>query len=556
MKRDIRRLQEEKFNVLVIGGGIHGVMIARESALKGYRTAIIEMKDFGHATSANSLKILHGGLRYLQQADIRRMRQSIRSRKIFQQISPHLIDSVPFVIPTYGHGIMGKESMAVALKINDLISWDRNREIFEESYISNGKLISKEEMLRISPGIEKEGLNGGAVWYECVVNNTERLTLECLLNAEQYHLVAANYVKAQDFIIDNNKVLGVNVQDHSSSEEFEICADVLVNAAGPWFNDIIKLLPKVGNSNQQWSKAANIIVNKKIFPDYAVGISGIAKYDDQNSVINKGKRLYFFVPWQGQTMIGTSYKYYHGSVNDCRPQENDIMEIVEEVNSIYPDARLEWEDVTYYHTGILPAISSDSTTPTDVQLEKHSAIIDHKTDLKLDGLLSVKSVKFTTAPVIAEEVVKRISQKIQSAHTTNNSVTKTASVGSKTMNNRNSDIEKRLTNIYGARALQIINLMIDENQLEELVCKKPLITKAELSYLIQEEMVLTLEDVVMRRTGIGMLACPDEDSLKLIADFMAKELSWDESKKFDELHRVLNHFSLLKRNKHQAVETA
>jgi len=558
MKRDINKLKEEKFDVLVVGGGIHGVTIAREAALKGYKTAIIEMKDFGHATSANSLKIIHGGLRYLQQADIKRMRQSIRSRKIFQQLAPNLIQTIPFVIPTYGHGIMGKESMAVALRINDIISWDRNREISRENYIPGGKLISRKEMLKISPGIQKDGLNGGAVWYECLITNTERLTLECLLNVEEYDLVAANYVKALRFVSRENRVQGVIAQDYFRKEEFEINANIIVNAAGPWFGDIINLLPEPRKFSQPWSKAVNIVVNRRLFPDYAVGLLGSSKYDDQNTVINKGKRLYFFIPWQGQTMIGTSYKHYHGFADECRPEENDIVEILEEINTIYPEAKLTWEDVTFFHTGILPAAPSESTADADVQLEKHSTIIDHYSTEDLEGLLSVRSVKFTTAPVIAEEVLKRISKRLRPDQVNRLPSSKQKMLPSDESGphivNDSSDVEDRLINTYGNRAQRILNLMVGDPSLADLICGISQITKAELLYLIREEMALTLDDVVMRRAGIGMLACPNEDSLKSIVNFMANELSWDESRKFDEIDKVLSHYSLLQRNEQRAVE--
>ncbi len=180
MKRDIEKLSKDKFDILVVGGGIHGITVAREAARNGYKTALIEMNDFGHSTSFNSMKVIHGGLRYLQHGNLTRIRQSIRSRKIMQQVAPDLVKAVPFLVPTYGHGIRSKEAMGIAIMINDLISFDRNSDISAENHIPNGYTIGRDEVLKILPGINKDKLSGGAIWYEVVVQNTEKLLMRFL----------------------------------------------------------------------------------------------------------------------------------------------------------------------------------------------------------------------------------------------------------------------------------------------------------------------------------------------------------------------------------------
>jgi len=213
MKRDIEKLSKDEFDILVIGGGIHGITVAREAAKNGYKTALIEMNDFGHSTSFNSMKVIHGGLRYLQHGNLKRIRQSIRSRKIMQNVAPHLIKAVSFLVPTFGRGLKSKNIMRLALSVNDLISFNRNYNIAFQNRIPGGYVISREEILKLIPGINTEKFTGGAVWYEAVVQNTERMLLEFLYEANQYDFTAANYVVALEFINSDEDII-VSDSDH------------------------------------------------------------------------------------------------------------------------------------------------------------------------------------------------------------------------------------------------------------------------------------------------------------------------------------------------------
>lgn len=177
MHREVTRFASEVFDVLVIGGRIYGATVAYLASLQGLRVGLIEQKDFGHATSANSLKIIHGGLRYLQHADIRRMRESITSRRWLFSLVPHLVQPLACLRPTYGYGVNGKPALAIALAVNDVIAWDRNRGIRHDKHLPRGRTISREECLRLVPGLGGRELTGAALWYDgiatihSVVNN-------------------------------------------------------------------------------------------------------------------------------------------------------------------------------------------------------------------------------------------------------------------------------------------------------------------------------------------------------------------------------------------------
>lgn len=239
MKRDINRLTSQPFDAVVVGGGIHGATAYHELARQGLRVALIEKDDFGQATSANSLKILHGGLRYLQHLNFSRMRESIKSRWHYMDIAPHLIKPMPCLMATKGLGIQSKPIMAIALALFDIIAWDRNKNVPAENRVGRGKVISKQEILKIAPGINTQELTGAALWYDDLITNTERMTLAFVLEgSDKYKGAAANYVKALEIVKDGSKVIGVQALDQLSGEKIFINTRIIVNAAGPWAGTI------------------------------------------------------------------------------------------------------------------------------------------------------------------------------------------------------------------------------------------------------------------------------------------------------------------------------
>ena len=166
MKRNVQKLARQEYDLLIIGGGVYGAACAWDASLRGLKVALLERADFGGATSSNSAKIAHSGVRYLQHADFQRMRESIHERSILMQIAPHLVISQPYLLPIYGHGIKGSEVMKLYFAIYDLLSLDRKWAKDPARRVPDSRVISTEEVLKIAPGLKREGLTGGAVWYE------------------------------------------------------------------------------------------------------------------------------------------------------------------------------------------------------------------------------------------------------------------------------------------------------------------------------------------------------------------------------------------------------
>ena len=382
MKRNIDALKNQLFDVLIIGGGIHGAATARECACRGLKTALIERNDFGGATSANSLKIIHGGLRYLQHLNIKRMRESIESRRIVSVLAPHLIKALGCVIPNSGNGLQSNFLMRIGLLINDCIAFDRNNGIAEQCQIPGGKVISLARCKELFPTIDWEGMAGGSLWYEAFVLNSERLTLSFVQEAVRNGACVANYVEMQELIVEDGSVSGCRTVDSLLDDTFAVKARTVVMTGGAWNDPLLKKIRPAEKKPTYWAKAVNIIVRKPLFQEYAIGLTGEVNYQDQDAVLKKKGRFFFFVPWRGYTVIGTTYKRFDKIPDQLTADKKDIEELLTEVNAIHPTARLTIADVTNVHAGLVPMSSQFGDKNGDVQLEKETMVMEYG-----DGIL-------------------------------------------------------------------------------------------------------------------------------------------------------------------------
>ncbi|MDD3813793.1 MAG: FAD-dependent oxidoreductase [Desulfocapsaceae bacterium] len=536
MPRDIKKLSSDILDVLVIGGGAHGATIAYHVAKAGYSTAIVEKNDFCGSTSANSLKILHGGLRYLQHLNIKRMRHSIKARKEMMHLAPYLVKPLPCIMPLYGKGLRGKRAMQTALFLNDCISWDRNDGLPADLYIPNGHIVSKQKCLEVIPGIETEDLHGASVWYDVLAEDTERLVLEYILESVNYGARAANYVEATGVEKGTDNLYHVTLFDKLSQQTHLIKTRFIVNASGPWLERCLHGSQK-SIQEQKWALALNIVSKKKIFADYAVALEGQGKYEDKDAIIKRGKRLYFFVPWRGHTMIGTDYEESDASPDGLQVKREMIQKMVDEVNAIYPPAQLTYEDISFFHAGLLPMRAK--LDESNIQLEKNSTFFEH-TDSKFSGVLSVKGVKYTTAPYIAHEIVcflKKQYSPVLSKESQNES-----SPHPWQWEANESALREMLEKKYGQRALQILQFLRREQDDDIWIDRDAQLLKAEVNYLIHEEMACKLSDIVFRRTGLGSAECPQQKILIKLADFIGNILGWDEARKEREREEVLQRY--------------
>src|SRR5690349_16988366 len=239
MERDLPRLAAATYDLIVVGGGIQGAWIAWDAALRGLRVAILERGDFGAQTSANSLRIVHGGLRYLARGDLARMRESIRERSALLRVAPTLVEPLPVLVPIYGAGAHGRAAFRMALALNDLASLDRNRGLAEHRWLPAGRLLSVEECRRRFPAFPSERANGGALWYDARLRRPERLTLALVTSAVARGAAAANYCRVHRATVSDGEVTGVIASDELDGGQFHVRARRVVVAAGPWTQSLV-----------------------------------------------------------------------------------------------------------------------------------------------------------------------------------------------------------------------------------------------------------------------------------------------------------------------------
>lgn len=515
MTRDLPALASRPFDLVVVGGGIYGICAAREAALRGLAVCLVERGDFVGETSSNSLRIIHGGLRYLQHGDLRRMRESIGERRRLQRLAPALVRPLPCVMPTYGHGLMGKEALAVALAVNDLVGFDRNDGVAPECRLPRGRVIGRAELLAIAPAVPRAGLTGGAVWYDCQAVSTERLAFAFLRSAVEAGAACANYADVTGFLRVHGRIAGVRVSDRLSNDEFEIRGRAVLNAAGPWVDDVLGRLTGHKPPRQFIaSKAFNILVRRQLFAHYAVGLAGRGTFSDDHAIIQKGTQLFFVVPWRGRSLIGTRHVGSHGA-SDVAITEPEIAEFLADVNSAYPDARLTLDDVLAVYSGLLPEAGSHAGST--VQLLKHPTLRDHGAD-GWPGLYSIVGVKWTTARYVAAKSIDRIAAAagLPAAGPAGESV---ALAGAATADE-------------GAEVAAHVG---GDPGIGRPIAPGTAVTGAEVLHGARAQMAQRLGDVVFRRTDLAADGHPVSGALEACADLVGRELGWSLTRRRTEL---------------------
>ncbi|NOY60518.1 MAG: glycerol-3-phosphate dehydrogenase/oxidase [Calditrichaeota bacterium] len=550
MKRNLQTLSQEKFDVLIVGGGIYGATVAWEAVLRGLQVALIDKGDFASGTSSNSLKIIHGGLRYLQHADIIRMRESIRERRILMQIAPHLVHPLPCVMPTYGHAIKGPEVMRIALLMNDIISLDRNRLKDPQKHLPAGRILSKDELLQIVPFIDKNNLTGGAQWYDAHMTNSERLVLSFIKSSVERGVQAANYVKAEQFVFEDGRVSGAQVRDVLNDDVFPIRAKIVVNTAGPWINNLLGTLNgKYNGEKIPYSTAINLVVNRRLSQETAFGAPSRFEFRDKDTLISRGSRLLFIVPWRNVSLVGTAHTPFTGDAEKYKVTEEEIEKFLREVNSALIGADIRREDVTFQYAGLLP-LAGVHPESGDVQLEKHFKIYDHENE-GVPGLVSVVSVKYTTARDVAEKAVKlllnKLAQKAPRSHSDSIKIWggEIEEWEKFILQEMNADVGgvgkeslRHLLQNYGNGYKQVLQFAESGPSLKKTLSPNTPILKAEIAYGVEEEMAQKLSDVVLRRTELGSAWQPSRQELEACAGLMAKPLGWSRLRIEKEIQEV------------------
>lgn len=546
MKRNLERLQNQTFDLLIVGGGIHGAVAAWDAALRGLSVALIERGDFGNATSQNSLKIIHGGLRYLQDGNLSRIRTMAKERTTWMKIAPHLVHPLTCLTPTRQKLSRSRLALGVALTVNDLVSFDRNHEANLEKILPKGKLISQSELADLLPEYDVSTSTGAAIWHDAQIYNSERLLLEFIISAIIAGAKAANYVEATSFLKDGERVEGIQARDLQTGQRFEIRSRLVLNCAGAWTDDLLKTTSL--RSNYATSIAMNVIVDK-IWPDVAAGLP---------SQPSDGRlpQILFFVPWRGKTLIGTWHIPWSDSPDKFIMTEEVLQPFIDEINSAHPPLNLTLGDIQHVTWGFLP-VNKEDADMRQVKLTRDGVVIDHQKKDNIHGLVSVLGVKYTTARFVAEKAIDLAVSKLNV--NANMCLTGRTPVDGGKISDFNSFIQNaksdgfdlldvetinHLVCTYGSNFKVILSAIKERPYLAEQVASNSFVTKAEIVYAIRHEMALTLADVIQRRTELGSVGLPSIITLQTCAEIMGDELGWDLEKQQIEIDAVIQKYPL------------
>lgn len=502
MRRDLERLARGRFDVLVVGGGIHGAAAAREAARAGMSTALVEAGDFCGETSANSLKIIHGGLRHLQRGDVRRVRDAVADRRFFLRVFPGLVRPLPCAVPTRGAGRSGRLALGAALALNDALSPDRNGGVPPEGRLPRGSLITRERMLAIAPGLDPSGLSGGAQWHDGIAVDSERVVLALVRDAAGAGAAVANHVRAEGILRVRGAVAGVAARDAVAGEPLEIRARVVVNAAGPWLDEVNRSLGEAPDI--PLARAVNLFVPRRLCIGGAVGLPG------------DGGRFLFFVPWRGGTLIGTSYVEHAGPAGPCAATAADVASLAAEANRAFPAARILPAEVRFVHAGLLPLRPGGAGAPAENRLLRRPEVIDGGRALGAPGLIGIRGVKYTSGPRVARAAVARAAAMLGRTFRPAPEVPlpdRTPGPGGPPSGGEGSRDGRGCHPSDPAGAAAVMTA-------------------------VRDEMALTLGDVVFRRTGLGTAGHPGREALEAAAALAGAELGWDGARRRAEIEAV------------------
>jgi glycerol-3-phosphate dehydrogenase len=520
MRRALDRLANETFDLLIIGGGATGCFTARDAALRGLKVALIEAKDFAAATSAHNSKLAHGGLRYLRNLEFSLVRESLRERRNLQAMAPHLVRPLPFLVPVTGIG--QRLMLAAGLTLYDQLSYDRNRLSDPAENMPGHRWLSQKEAVAREPVLA--GFRGAFEYHDAQMYSPERIALECLVDADAQGAALANHLKAERLLIRDKSVEGAAVRDAMSGVIFDIRARLTLVAAGPWADLFLEhATGRPAHHRLLRSKGIHLL---------------LPEFTHAALTVEAGRGHFFVLPWRGHTLLGTTDTQFIGDPGSVAVSESDIAGFLKTVNRYLPAAHLMRESVEFFYAGLRPLV--DDGSGKTYKASRRFELVDHAKDDGIGGLFSALGGKWTTSRQLAETVtdaaVKKLGMTAASCRTAATPLPGGGFESWDALVKRHEQTWpgisgiRHLSHMFGARLPAVLK---DAKVADLIPLGSSGDTLAQVVFALTDEMALTLEDVVMRRTSLGQFGLPP--NLNRIAERMGTLLGWSEERKKDEI---------------------
>lgn len=489
-----KNLRNKEFDVVVIGGGITGAGIALDATQRGMKVALVEMQDFAQGTSSRSTKLVHGGLRYLKQAQIKVVAETGKERAIVYENGPHVTTPEWMLLPMHKGGTFGEFTTNIGLTMYDRLAGVKRYE--------RKKMLSKQATLNKEPLVKKDGLKGGGYYVEYRTDDA-RLTIEVMKRAAEKGAEVINHTKSTDFVYDaKNKVSGIKVKDMLTGEEYQINAKKVINAAGPWVDEVRKKDYTRNNKQLRLTKGVHVVIDQSKFP-----LRQAVYFDTE-----KDGRMIFAIPREGKAYVGTTDTFYNNEKTKPLTNQEDRDYLIDAINYMFPDVHVTDADIESTWAGVRPLILEDGKDPSEIS--RKDEIWEGKS-----GLLTIAGGKLTGYRHMALEIVDLLAKRLKQEYSLKFADSKTKNTpisggdvgGSKNFENYvnrkvqegkalglSTDVAHNLASKYGSNVDKLFAIAQLTNEKD---LNMPLELYVQLVYSVQNEMVYKPTDFLIRRTG-------------------------------------------------------
>jgi glycerol-3-phosphate dehydrogenase len=515
-ERQLALLASREFDVLVVGGGITGCGIARDAALRGLDVALVEKDDFASGTSSRSSRLVHGGLRYLEHGYLHLVFEASAERRRLLRLAPHLVRPLEFVWPVYAGARVPRWKLQAGLTLYDALSLFRN--------VGTHRRLTAHQVEAREPALRRDGLLGGARYFDAATDDA-RLTLANAIGAIDAGAVVVNHAAVLELITRDGHATGARVHDSLGDQTIEVGARIIVNAAGPWSDELRRLDegPLSERAAVRGSKGVHIAVPRQRIDNHGA-LTLLSPRDG---------RVMFVLPGDGQTIVGTTDTFTDATPDEVRASEADVAYLLEAANSFFPAAGLAREDIISAWAGIRPLIASgaDSSDPADASREHAIATSAH-------GMVSITGGKLTTYRVMAAEVVNAAVARLGAGAPTRSPTRDVPlpggdlafiedAIAAAARATGDAELARHLVRAYGSRWSIVADEIAAPGGAERIAGGLPY-TIGEMRYAVRHEMALTLADLLIRRTHVAFQTRDHGlASASMVASAVAGLLRWD-----------------------------
>lgn len=501
------------YDVIVIGGGITGAGTARDAALRGLSCLLLEKGDFASGVSSKSTRLIHGGLRYLANFEIDLVAESLRERAILRRMAPYLIRPIPLIIPIYKGDPHGRAVISMGIHLYDLLS--------HESDIPHYFTSGREKTLAFEPRLNRDGLNGSALFYDHQIMMPERLVIENIISARDAGATPLNYVRVEK-IEETGAIITVTARDVITNQVYTFRTKVVINAAGPWIDGV--------------RKAGGIDNSKIIFPTKGIHLVMPRISEQALFITSRDGRMFFIVPLGAYSLIGTTDTRYSSDLDDVHADADDVDYLLSESRRVLPGLNITREAILYTYAGVRPlAFSGASESKIS---RKHRVIPEGKTG----RIITIAGGKLTTYRNMAKDVVDAACKMLgkKAACVTDkkqfhgglnmpyDDYLKEAVPYLAARHHAKEETIRHLIRFYGSAAERVLARADTDPDLCREIAPESRDLYAQVVYGIEEEGAKTLSDILLRRMHLGTTAARGKNQIEKIASVAAKQFKWND----------------------------